>query len=225
MNNPIPLASKEPTEPGTGSVIKFFALTYGVSWLLFAVAAWIFAKVRSSPGGLSPIANFLFLPGTIVPALVAISLTARSEGRTGVAALLGGITKWRLGARWYVFALGFMAAIKLAAALVYRMAMGEWPMFGQISWYLIAVAIIFSTPVQAGEEIGWRAFALPRLAKQVGWAWASTILGLVWAGWHLPFFFTLAPHPDPALVEIEILNVHSGQLTDTEAAAIQQLED
>src|SRR5205085_7218337 len=58
-----------------------------------------------------------------------------------------------------------------------------------ISWYLIAVSIIFSTPVQAGEEIGWRAFSLPRLAKQVGWAWASTILGLVWAGWHLPFFF------------------------------------
>jgi membrane protease YdiL (CAAX protease family) len=49
--------------------------------------------------------------------------------------------------------------------------------------------ILLSTPVQAGEEIGWRGFALPRLAVRMGFARASLVLGIVWAGWHLPQFF------------------------------------
>ena len=48
---------------------------------------------------------------------------------------------------------------------------------------------MISTPVQAGEEIGWRGFALPRLTDHFGVSLASIILGLVWAFWHLPLFF------------------------------------
>jgi membrane protease YdiL (CAAX protease family) len=54
---------------------------------------------------------------------------------------------------------------------------------------VIAAAVIFSTPFQAGEELGWRGFALPRLSNQLGLPLASIVLGLIWAVWHLPFFF------------------------------------
>ena len=47
---------------------------------------------------------------------------------------------------------------------------------------------MLSTPVQAGEEIGWRGFAF-RLAARLGPARASLLLGIVWAIWHLPLFF------------------------------------
>jgi len=167
-------------------LLKFFGLTYILSWLWFGTAAYILRCTGSTPAGAG---SLLFLPGVIMPALVAIALSARSEGRAGMSELLYGIIQWRVNFGSYVFAIGFMIAIKLASAVVYRMAMGAWPVFTALPWYFIAIAVLFSTPVQAGEEVGWRGFALPRLAKRFGLATASLILGVIWAAWHLPFFF------------------------------------
>src|SRR5882672_8877153 len=63
------------------------------------------------------------------------------------------------------------------------------PRFGDEPWYLILGAIAVSTPFQAGEEIGWRGYALPRLAARFGLARASILLGLIWGSWHMPQFF------------------------------------
>jgi membrane protease YdiL (CAAX protease family) len=96
---------------------------------------------------------------------------------------------WRVGAQWYVFAASYMAVIKLAVAVVYRLDIGSWPRLGNEPWYVIAVAIALSAPMQAGEEIGWRGYALPHLAARFGLAKASLMLGLIGACWHLPLFF------------------------------------
>lgn len=53
----------------------------------------------------------------------------------------------------------------------------------------MAGAIMVSTWAQAGEEIGWRGYALPRLSKRFGLGSASIIVGIIWASWHLPLFF------------------------------------
>ena len=171
------------------SLIKFFALTFVVSWTIWAAAATISGGSASPPSGLAAIRGLLFLLGTVAPSLVALALTARADGRAGTLTLLRRIVKLPAGARWYVFAIGYMASIKLGVALVYRIATGAWPAFGQTPLYIMAVAIVFSTPVQAGEEIGWRGYALPRLVRDLGLAPASIVLGVIWACWHLPFFF------------------------------------
>jgi membrane protease YdiL (CAAX protease family) len=157
-------------------------LSYAVTWAAFiAVARWIPAQTGAGYA--------LILLGAYTPGIVALLLTARTEGSRGVRALLRRILIANVPVRLYVLALTYIAVIKLTAAVLHRFVLGEWPQFGAESLALIPLAIAFSTPFQAGEEIGWRGFALPRLAARFGLRTASLILGVIWAVWHLPQFY------------------------------------
>jgi len=166
-----------------GTVLPFFLLTYAVMWASFFTVA--LARVPVS----SPLGIVLLRLGAYAPSLVAIWLTARAAGGGGVINLLSGVFKWRVPARYYVLAVAFIPVIKLTAALLQRLTSGTWPRMGSESLLLIPLAIAFSTPFQAGEEIGWRGYALPRLADRFGLRAASLLLGFIWALWHLPQFF------------------------------------
>lgn len=167
------------------SLLKFFLLTFGVTWACFLTV------VRMSHGtaGPSVTAKALVLLGTFAPSLVAIAVTALEGGGAAVKALLGRILQAEASAWWYVFAVSYMAVIKLSVAVVYRAATGVWPRFGNESIAIILAAIVISTPFQSGEEIGWRGYALPRLATHMGFGAGSVLLGIIWALWHLPLFY------------------------------------
>jgi CAAX protease family protein len=171
-------------------LLSFFALTFAVTEACFIAAAAL-ARNRPSGAGLGAGINALILLGVFTPALVALGLTARAEGGAGVSGLLSRLFRWEVSARWYVFAIGYFAAIKLAVALVHRVLYGAWPRFGDTPWYVMLVATLFYTVVggQSGEELGWRGYALPRLAARFGLGGASVLLGVIWACWHLPLFF------------------------------------
>lgn len=161
-------------------MLNFFVLTYAATWACFGAAALLSRE--------SDFRMPLLLLGTIAPSLVAIALVARASGSAGVQALLRRLLEWRVGARWYVFAIGFLLALKLAAAVAHLALTGDWPLFGMTPWFEIAAAIVLGTPLQAGEEVGWRGYALPRLATSFGLARASLLLGVLWGVWHLPLF-------------------------------------
>src|SRR5215216_996747 len=74
---------------------------------------------------LSFAATLLPLPGegvavvmVFIPALLAISLTALSEGRAGVRSLLGRLTKLRMSLQWAVIALALAFGIRLVMSLI-----------------------------------------------------------------------------------------------------------
>jgi hypothetical protein len=123
----------------------------------------------------------MFLPGTFAPAIVALWLGGRS--------LIDRIFIFEVRWRWYAFAALYVAAMKLAAALVFRLSTGTWPAIEAGPWFLFVAAMLVWTPFQAGEEIGWRGYALPRLTARLGLGGASVVLGLIWGVWHLPLFF------------------------------------
>ena len=160
----------------------FFVVTYVITWGCWFGADRLEAAVPRT---------LLFYAGVFTPGLVALGFTARETGRHGLMALLLRLIQWEVPARWYAFALGYLAVIKLAVALLHRAVMGSWPAFGQESWALMFAATIGSTLLggQGGEELGWRGYALPRMAVRLGPGGAGILLGGLWAGWHLPLFF------------------------------------
>jgi membrane protease YdiL (CAAX protease family) len=157
--------------------VAFYALTFLLSWICWIGAAPLLAR------GWSVAARPIMLLGTFA---------WRTRGTGGVGALLGRIGRGRVAAGWYVFAAGFMVAIKLTTALVHRVALGAWPRFGTEAWYVLVLATAVSMWFQAGEEVGWRGYALPRLATRTGLGPATLVLGVIWALWHLPLFFISA---------------------------------
>jgi membrane protease YdiL (CAAX protease family) len=172
-------------------LLKFFLLTYVVTWTSW-LAAWAMSGGSAAaryPGVGLP--TLLFYIGVFAPLIVAVWLTRREEGDAGVRALLQRLVQWDVGLQWYALALLYTIAIKLAVALIHRLITGEWPTFGTEPLYIMLAATIGSTLIlgQAGEEVGWRGYALPRLAARFGLGGASVALGLIWALWHLPLFF------------------------------------
>jgi len=158
-------------------------MTYAITW--FASAGVPFRTVQM----------MLLLAGIFAPALVAIGMTAQEEGAAGVRELLRGLMRVRVSLRWYLFALGFMTAINVLVAFAVALHTGARPMFDRDPGYGTVIAMLLTFPVQIGEEIGWRGYALPRLAARFGFMKASLILGLVWAGWHLPLFYNSLANP------------------------------
>lgn len=168
------------------ALLAYFLLTFALAW-----AAWFAASAFAAPenAGFFGVGGPVFLLGVFAPAVVALALTVRGEGVAALRKLLARIALWRVDARFYVFAIGYFAAIKLTAALIHRVANDTWPRFGDTSWLLMLGGIFVSTWSQAGEELGWRGYALPRLSAHLGLGAASILLGVLWALWHLPLFY------------------------------------
>ena len=151
-----------------------------------------------------PFAAYLFLGWGFV--LAALIMTGLTQGKMGVAGLLKRYLIWRVGLRWYVFALGlypvmFLAALGMIA--VWRQASIDLnqtmaaQFFGaSASWPFFVLPYFLFEAVANGEEMGWRGYVLPRLQAVRGPLTSALIVGVIWGFWHLPKF--LSPF-DPAV--------------------------
>ncbi len=165
-------------------MILYFILVFAVSWSL-----WFAANAATGP----VVRSILIYTGVFTPGIVALALTRLHHGPSGVQRLLGRLVTFDVRARWFAFALFFMAAVKLLVALIARVVTGSWPVFGNEPVPGMFVAAIVATVIggQIGEELGWRGYALPRLARPMGLGAASIVLGVIWATWHIPLFYIL----------------------------------
>jgi uncharacterized protein len=179
-----------------GAAIRYFVIVFILTW-----ACWFAASDSAGsflPHAPSPALKSVLIDlGVFMPGIVALLATWYAHGWRGAVSLLARLIRWRVGWQWYAFAVLFMPAVKLAAAAIYRVEYGRWPLFGHEQILLMLAATVLSVVLagQVGEELGWRGYALPRLSKGVGLASASIMLGIVWACWHLPLFY-LFPKAD-----------------------------
>jgi membrane protease YdiL (CAAX protease family) len=146
------------------------------------------------------VSMFLFFPGA--PTVAALLVTGIGWGRQGLMALLSlykpilGNQGWREGVRLYVALLLLVAGVAglCAAAAVFLAGDAAKEVLIQaygmqsLGLFLSAwgVALLMN---QGGllEELGWRGFAWPLLARTLGTPLAAAaLLGALWALWHFP---------------------------------------
>jgi membrane protease YdiL (CAAX protease family) len=161
-------------------------MAYAFSWLVWS--PWVLGQDGAGllPFKFSHAASGRLLTAGILagPTLSAFVMTATTEGRAGVRRLLGRLVLWRVGIRWYLFALLGVPLIILVGTMIY---MGELPNLKALGGpsYLLSYLGTFALVVVLGgplfEEIGWRGFALPRMESLHGPLLAAVILGLLWA--------------------------------------------
>jgi len=101
--------------------------------------------------------------------------------------------QWRVGLAWYLFAFVGLPAIETLGTIAIPGALASVTPIDALP-ELMSAAVFFVYPAllagPLGEEIGWRGVALPRLQQLHGPVKASLILGVLWAFWHAPIWFS-----------------------------------
>jgi membrane protease YdiL (CAAX protease family) len=169
----------------------FFAVAYGISWVLWA-PLWLPAFGIE---GL-PVVPFHHALGALGPIAAAILVSGAETGWAGPVDLLRRMGLWRGRLLWLgVALLGPLVLLVLAVAVASRVSresvslagLGssrEFPQFTALG-FLVYNLLSFGF----GEEAGWRGFALPRLQARHSALVATLLLTAGWALWHVPLFF------------------------------------
>lgn len=148
---------------------SFFFLSYLFTWSLLPLAA------ISIPASLLALCGPAFAAGVVAACDTPMERRAFSQR----------LTDWHISPGWYVAALSLPLPITLFRSYL-EQSLGA---SGEIVFQPISVLGLIVFVLVAGEEIGWRGFALPRLVPRFGALGGSVIVGVLWAFWHLPLFY------------------------------------
>lgn len=159
------------------SIPTFFLLAFAISWGFWGLAI---ASPETSLAGIGYYAGGF---GPFIAALTTLALFQRSPWTW-----FKSVWRWRVAPRYWVFALGFPVAMAVAASALFG-AFGGPTAWADLTARLALWPAAFVTVTLIGggnEELGWRGFGLPALQDHFPPMAATTILGVLWAAWHIP---------------------------------------
>ena len=169
------------SEPESDGILARF-VAIGIS----SGVVWVFAAITL----LSSLAVLLLLPGltgpvmvVFIPTAAAVLLIRVGAGRGQVSNLLFTQRAWRVNLKWAVISLGLALVLRLGVGVLGSVVIFEYKFRPGALTPLLLGIFVFA----AGEEIGWRGFALPALlARGYRPLTATLLLGAPWALLHLP---------------------------------------
>lgn len=171
--------------------LRFFVVTFAWSWLLWLPL--VFGGLKIIPitkDLLTAITIPLIILGAFGPAVGAFVSLRTLKGKGAIGVYLKSFLSLKFG--WKVWVsifsvLGFSTAI--AWYIPEMFGESRLPMLLP-SIYIFPIYLVIMIFLGGGqEEIGWRGYILPFLEKRFGPWIGSTILGLIWAIWHIPLWF------------------------------------
>jgi membrane protease YdiL (CAAX protease family) len=164
------------------TLLGYTALTYAISWSLWSV--WAVSETGATLTG-----TVLFVLGGLGPFATSAILVRVSD--RSVRAWLRSIFAHRIPLRYYVLALTIPIALLLGAAVIHVVFFDgvitpdvlpgilEYPLF-------LGFIILFGGGL---EEPGWRGYLQPALQEAYSPLTSGLVVGVIWAGWHLPLVF------------------------------------
>ena len=197
MDEEVPM-NTNPTFLERHSLAVFLILTALIS---FAIPLFI-----PLPPEITPLIIAIF------PALLAILLTALTDGGKGVRALLKKLTAWQIDFKWYVIGLGLALGLRMAISLL-ALLLGWIPAIQLRAWPLPQFILLGTFILVGGalEELGWRGFALPKLLTRHSALFSALFLGLIWGILHISLTFpgqmNAGSHWLPTVLQITGLSV------------------
>jgi membrane protease YdiL (CAAX protease family) len=183
------ISNTEERLPRTRVTTVSFLLAWIVSTLVFLAHNTFVNRVPFSP----ILAAFILV--SVVPVAFVIS---RAFSRVpSVRKLVSSLVKPRGGVVWYVLALllkPILMWISIGLSTVLGRGTGStaslpafgWEFAGRVLTVFLYQFFFFNA---AGEEVGWRGFAMPRLQAKTSPLIASLVIGLLWAPWHAPLWY------------------------------------
>ena len=175
-------------------LIAYIVLAYFFSWSL-----WIIAAVGETPS------TFLTWIGGFGPAISAFILTAILEGRSGLSHLLSKGFVWKIRPLMFLAALGLPVIGTVALIALYALfsrdltplqSLGIWLIGLWKNGGVLVLTMLLGLVIVAGEEFGWRGYALQKLRTDHTDLGASIGVGIIWGFWHMPNLWPFQPKHD-----------------------------
>lgn len=184
----------------TRNLVLYFIVAYSFTWLFWLLEA----LAMQGRLGSSPLTGFLLGPNNPAawgPFVAAFSITLLNEGTEGVKKLLKRATEVGFAKIWWLPTLFLLPTLTGSALLLSILSEGaapeiHWlsnPLSLLIGWDSFFSILLFRGPLQ--EEFGWRGYALPRLQTRFTALVSSVILGVIWFGWHIPYYTLVGDEP------------------------------
>ncbi|MGE0812763.1 MAG: alpha/beta fold hydrolase [Vicinamibacterales bacterium] len=161
-------------------VLAYFGLTFAISWSGFLLALGPRALMTTdwqAEGSVLP-AVFAMLAG---PSIAGLLLTGLVAGRDGYRQLLARLVRWRVGLRWYAFAV--LPSPLVSAGLLLALSTTS-PLFGA-DGTAVLLGGLGAAATTIFEEIGWTGLATPLLRRRHTVLVTGLIVGVWWGLWHL----------------------------------------
>jgi membrane protease YdiL (CAAX protease family) len=170
------------------AVPAYFALTFAISW------GGVILAIGGSGGaaGTSPGSDPRFVYAVLAmlggPSIAGILLTFLADRKDGLRQFVSRAFTWRVGARWYAFALLTAPLLWLATSFALSLGSAEFlpgvftspDMFGRVR---VGLAVALGAGIF--EELGWTGFAIPQLRRRHGVFFTGLLVGVLWGAWHL----------------------------------------
>ena len=154
----------------------FFAASFALAWIPWLAVILI----REMPARLA-------LIGLYAPALAALAVAKLNGGWSEIRSIAARLVPVEIDIRWWLLAILLMPATYALAAMAVGDRQSVHLLLNGRSWWFLPLSFAYLLIITAGEEIGWRGYALPlMLEARIPPLAAAIALGLIWGAWHIP---------------------------------------